>query len=156
MPTTVALLTSCASSSRRYVSYTGLRLAENRNSIGKELDVARKPVDIKVAEEKDSQIFSMQDYIEKHELEERAGRTLSQKFSDLRDNPMWMIWALGFVSLGIATVVISIRIRREQLRFDPRLRKVRAFDQEGGPSIGGPFSLVDCNGKRWTDEDFKG
>jgi protein SCO1 len=134
---------------------TPIRRAENLNS-NKEMDVVRKPVDIKVAEAKDSQIYTMQEFIEKHEMDERAGRTIAQKFSDVRDNPMWLVWAMVFVGLGVATVVISIRIRREQIRFDPRLRNVKQFDQEGGPAIGGPFSLIDTNGKRFTNEDFKG
>lgn len=133
------------------------RLASNENfSLGKDVDVVRKPIDIQVAEAKDSQIYTMQDFIEKQENEERALKHLGQRLSDARDNPIWTLWALGFVSLGVITVVVSIRIRKEQLRFDPRLRAVKVFDQEGGPSIGGPFSLVDVNGKRWTNEDFKG
>jgi protein SCO1 len=144
-----------ATANRFFVQRSPMRLAENANS-NKELDIARKPVDIQVAESKDSQIFTMQEFIEKHEMEERASKTISQKFSEVRDNPSWMLWALGFVGLGVMTVVVSIRIRREQIRFDPRLRTVKSFDQEGGPAIGGPFSLVDTTGKRWTSDDFKG
>lgn len=120
------------------------------------MDIVNKPVSTQIAEQKDSQIYTMQEFIEKHEMEERATRSLGQKFSDARDNPVWLLWAMGFIGLGVLTVVVSIRIRREQIRFDPRLRNVKQFDQEGGPAIGGPFSLVDTNGKRWTNEDFKG
>jgi protein SCO1/2 len=42
------------------------------------------------------------------------------------------------------------------MRFDPKLRAVKQFDSPSGPSIGGPFSLLDTAGKRWTDKDFHG
>ncbi|ESL09002.1 electon transport protein SCO1/SCO2 [Trypanosoma rangeli SC58] len=127
-------------------------------SRGKDIDVVdeSKPIHIRVAEEKDSQIFTMQDYIEREEAELNASRSISQRLSDVRDNPVWMLWALLFLSLGVLTVVISIRVRREQLRFDPRLRAVKAFDSPEGPSIGGPFSLVGVDGRRYTDKDFLG
>ncbi|CUE99576.1 electon transport protein Sco1 Sco2, putative [Bodo saltans] len=163
--TAVSLATSSCTSfsslmlltSRRNFMFhqTTIRRAENLNS-NKEMDIVRKPIDIQVAEAKDSQIYTMQQFIEKQEMDERAGRSVAQKLSDVRDNPAWLIWAMVFVGLGVATVVVSIRIRREQIRFDPRLRNVKQFDQEGGPAIGGPFSLIDTNGKRWTNEDFKG
>ncbi|RNE98942.1 putative electon transport protein SCO1/SCO2 [Trypanosoma rangeli] len=125
---------------------------------GKDIDVVdeSKPIHIRVAEAKDSQIFTMQDYIEREEAELNASRSISQRLSDARDNPVWMLWALLFLSLGVLTVVISIRVRREQLRFDPRLRAVKAFDSPEGPSIGGPFSLVGVDGRRYTDKDFLG
>ncbi|AIN99305.1 electon transport protein SCO1/SCO2, putative [Leishmania panamensis] len=82
---------------------------------------------------------------------------MSEAVDEMRDNPVWMLWALGFLTLGVMTVVISIRIRREQMRFDPKLRAVKSFDSPEGPSIGGPFSLVDVKtGKRITDADLKG
>ncbi|KAG5476498.1 hypothetical protein LSCM1_04210 [Leishmania martiniquensis] len=126
---------------------------------GKDIDIVdqEKPTHIRVAEQKDSQIYTYNEYVEKHELEERAGRTMSQAVDEMRDNPVWMLWALGFLSLGVMTVVVSIRIRREQLRFDPKLRAVQSFDSPEGPSIGGPFSLVNVKtGKRVTDGDLKG
>ncbi|KEG08645.1 putative electon transport protein SCO1/SCO2 [Trypanosoma grayi] len=128
------------------------------NSGGKDIDVvdATKPIHIRVAEQKDSQIFTMQDYIEREEAEQRASKALGQRLSDARDNPAWMLWALLFLSLGVLTVVVSIRVRREQLRFDPKLRAVKVFDSPDGPSIGGPFSLVGVDGRRYTDEDFRG
>lgn len=144
-------------SRQSYFTVSVTRLAQSPGNSGdKDIDIIRKPVSYQVAEAKDSQIYSMQQYMEKDEMDERAGRTLSQKFSETRDNPAWLLWALGFVSLAVITVVLSIRIRREQLRFDSRLRAVKVFDQEGGPSIGGPWSLIDTNGKRWTDKDFLG
>ena len=98
----------------------------------------------------------MQEYIEKSEMEERGLKSLGEKLSSVRDNPSWLLWALAVVGASVLTVVASIRIRREQVRFDPKLRMVRALDSPSGPSIGGPFSLVDTTGKRWTDQDLKG
>ncbi|KAG5501978.1 hypothetical protein JKF63_04249 [Porcisia hertigi] len=136
------------------------RYASNAaRSGGKDIDIVdqEKPVHIRVAEQKDSQIYTYSEYVEKHEMEERAGRTMSEAVDEMRDNPAWMLWALGFLTLGVMTVVVSIRIRREQLRFDPKLRAVKSFDSPEGPSIGGPFSLVDVNsGKRVTDADLRG
>nr|CCC92671.1 putative electon transport protein SCO1/SCO2 [Trypanosoma congolense IL3000] len=122
---------------------------------GKDIDVAdqEKPIHIRVAEKRDSQIFTMQEYIEREEMEQKK---LSERLSDVRDNPMWMVWGLVLLSLGVMTVVISIRVRREQMRFDPKLRAVKAFDSPDGPSIGGPFSLVGVDGRRYTEKDFLG
>lgn len=135
-------------------------LARRASSGGhnKDLDIVddAKPIHIRVAEQKDSQIFTMQDYIEREEAEMRASKSLGQRFSEARDNPVWMVWALFFLSLGVLTVVVSIRIRREQMRFDPRLRAVTSFDSPDGPSIGGPFSLVGVDGRRYTDSELRG
>lgn len=136
------------------------RFASNTaRSGGKDIDIVdqEKAIHIRVAEQRDSQIYTYNEYVEKHELEERAGRTMSEAVDEMRDNPVWMLWALGFLTLGVVTVVISIRIRREQMRFDPKLRAVKSFDSPEGPSIGGPFSLVDVKtGRRVTDVDMKG
>ncbi|KAH9577863.1 Copper chaperone SCO1/SenC [Trypanosoma melophagium] len=128
------------------------------DSAGKDLDVldSSKPVHIRVAEARDSQVYTMQDYIERDEALTRSSQTLSGRISDARDNPAWMLWALFLLALGVMTVVISIRVRREQMRFDPKLRAVRAFDSPEGPSIGGPFSLLGVDGRRYTDADFRG
>ncbi|ORC92862.1 putative electon transport protein SCO1/SCO2 [Trypanosoma theileri] len=128
------------------------------DAAGKDLDVldSSKPVHIRVAEARDSQVYTMQDYIERDEALTRSAQTLSGRISDVRDNPAWMLWALFLLGLGVMTVVVSIRVRREQMRFDPKLRSVRAFDSPQGPSIGGPFSLLGVDGRRYTDEDFRG
>ncbi|KAG5499647.1 hypothetical protein JIQ42_05122 [Leishmania sp. Namibia] len=147
-----AMLSRALSGSARYAS-------NSARSGGKDIDIVdqEKPTHIRVAEQKDSQIYTYSEYVEKHELEERAGRTMSQVVEEMRDNPVWMLWALGFLSLGIMTVVVSIRIRREQMRFDPKLRAVKTFDSPDGPSIGGPFSLVDVKtGERVTNADLQG
>lgn len=133
--------------------------SNSARSGGKDIDIVdqEKPIHIRVAERKDSQIYTYNEYVEKHEMEERAGRTMSEAVDEMRDNPIWMLWTLAFLSLGVLTVVVSIRVRREQMRFDPKLRAVKSFDSAEGPSIGGPFSLVDVKtGKRMTDEDLKG
>ncbi|KAG5476780.1 hypothetical protein CUR178_03965 [Leishmania enriettii] len=147
-----AMLSRALSGSARYAS-------NSARSGGKDIDIVdqEKPTHIRVAEQKDSQIYTYTEYVEKQELEERAGRTMSQAVEEMRDNPVWMLWALGFLSLGIMTVVVSIRIRREQMRFDPKLRTVKTFDSPDGPSIGGPFSLVDVKtGERVTNADLQG
>ncbi|KPI82929.1 putative electon transport protein SCO1/SCO2 [Leptomonas seymouri] len=143
--TTLVLSTRWASNSAR--------------SGGKDIDIVdqEKPIHIRVAEQKDSQIYTYNEYVEKHEMEERAGRTISEAVDEMRDNPAWMLWALGFLTLGVMTVVVSIRVRREQMRFDPKLRAVKSFDSPEGPSIGGPFHLLDVRtGKYVTDQDLKG
>ena len=121
-----------------------------------ETALAHKPVDIRVAEMKESRVYTLQEYLVKDDAEEKAKASLSGKIEAMHTNPMWILWALGFVALSCYTVVVSIRIRREQLRFDPKLRAVKQVDSPTGPSIGGPFSLVDTNGKQWTDKDFHG
>ncbi|CBH14031.1 electon transport protein SCO1/SCO2, putative [Trypanosoma brucei gambiense DAL972] len=123
---------------------------------GKDIDVVdkEKPIHIRVAEQRDSQIFTFQEYVEREEEAER--RKLSERLSEVRDSPAWMLWGLLFLSLGVITVVISIRVRREQMRFDPKLRAVKAFDSPEGPSIGGPFSLIGVDGRRYTEKDFLG
>lgn len=133
--------------------------ANNARSGGKDIDIVdqEKPVHIRVAENKDSQIYTYTEYVERHEAEERAGKTIASSLSEARDNPAWMLWALGLLSLAVITVVVSIRVRREQMRFDPKLRAVKSFDSDDGPSIGGPFALTDVvTGKKVTEEDFKG
>lgn len=116
-----------------------------------------KPIHVRVAEAKDSQIYTYNEYVEKFEMEERAGRTISATLDEARDNPAWMLWALAFLAMGVMTVVVSIRIRREQLRFDPKLRAVKSFDSPDGPSIGGPFKLKDVRtGAVVTDTDLHG
>ncbi|EPY39273.1 electon transport protein SCO1/SCO2 [Angomonas deanei] len=70
---------------------------------------------------------------------------------------MWLLWGLLAVTLAVLTVVMSLRIRKEQMRFDPRLRAVKAFDSDEGVSIGGPFELKDAfTGKKVTEKDFEG
>ena len=133
--------------------------ANSARSGGKDIDIVdqEKPIHIRVAEQKDSQIYTYNEYVERHEMEERAGRTMSETIDEMRDNPIWMLWALGFLTLGVVTVVVSIRVRREQMRFDPKLRAVKSFDSPEGPSIGGPFNLLDVKtGKRVTDQDLRG
>lgn len=133
--------------------------ANEARSGGKDIDTVdqEKPVHIRVAEQKDSQIYTYTEYVEKHEMEERAGRTLGEAVSDARDNPVWLLWALLFLSMGVMTVVISIRVRREQMRFDPKLRAVKSFDSPDGPSIGGPFTLTDVRtGKTVTEKNLLG
>lgn len=150
--TTAAAAVASLSFSRRWAS-------NSARSGGKDIDIVEqeKPIHIRVAEQKDSQIYTYNEYVEKHEMEERAGRTIGEAVDEMRDNPAWMLWALGFLTLGVMTVVVSIRVRREQLRFDPKLRAVKSFDSPEGPSIGGPFNLLDVRtGKRVTDEDLKG
>lgn len=121
-----------------------------------EVEIVQKPIDILAAEAKDARIFTLQEYLLKDELEAKKAATLGGKISAMTDNPMWILWAMAFVGISVYTVVVSIRIRRERMRFDPKLRAVKQFDTPDGPSIGGPFSLTDVNGKRWTDADFKG
>ncbi|GET89561.1 cytochrome c oxidase assembly factor, putative [Leishmania tarentolae] len=158
-PVVTASSTRLSTTFSRALSGSSRHASNTARSGGKDIDIVdqEKPIHIRVAEQKDSQIYTYSEYVEKHELEERAGRTMSEAVDEMRDNPVWLLWALGFLSLGIMTVVISIRIRREQMRFDPKLRAVKSFDSPEGPSIGGPFSLVDVRtGKRVTDVDMKG
>lgn len=142
---------------RRYGSIVpGTKTGKAVVDTTRETDIAYKSIDQKVAELRDSQIFTMQEYIEKNEQDQRAGRKMIDAIDRTTTNPSWMLWGLGFMTFSVLYTVMCVRIRREQLRFDPQLRQVQSFDQPGGPSIGGPFSLVDVTGKKWTDKDFHG
>lgn len=161
---TSTLLASPASASASVATAVPLTVARRHatnsaRSGGKDIDIVdqEKPIHIRVAEQKDSQVYTYTEYVEKHEREERAGQTVAQSLDEMRDNPVWMLWGLALLSLAVITVVVSIRVRQEQMRFDPKLRAVRSFDSDEGPSIGGPFCLTDVNtGKKVTDETFRG
>lgn len=105
-------------------------------------------------ERRDGQIYTMQQYIELEEA--RAKKSVKDKIIDSMDHPGWNLMALAFVAAGVGIIIVGMRLRRERFNFDPKMRQVKSIDIEGGVSIGGPWSLVDVNGKRWTDEDFKG
>eukprot|EP00742_Colponemidia_sp_Colp-10_P022989 GILJ01027306.1.p1 GENE.GILJ01027306.1~~GILJ01027306.1.p1 ORF type:complete len:322 (+),score=49.87 GILJ01027306.1:22-987(+) len=121
-----------------------------------ELDLVYKPINIHAQEAKGQNIYTMTEYMEMEEQDFRARKTLSDKASEKLDNPFWLLWGLGIVSIATLAVVFSIRFREERKRFDPNLQTVKILDNEDGPQIGGPFSLVDTKGKTVTNEDLKG
>lgn len=105
-------------------------------------------------ERRDGQIYTMQQYIELEEA--RAKKGVKDQLIDSMDHPGWNLMALVFIAAGVGIIIVGMRLRRERFNFDPKMRQVKAIDIEGGVSIGGPWSLVDTDGKRWTNEDFKG
>jgi len=113
-----------------------------------------KSIPTLVSERKDSQIYTMQEYLQLEEARKQKG--IKDTVVDSMDHPGWNLLALSFIAAGVAVLIIGMRLRRERLNFDPKMRQVKSIDIEGGVSIGGPWSLVDTEGKRWTDEDFKG
>lgn len=127
----------------------------DRNDATNELDIAR-PIDIQMVEKREYQIYTYQEFVELNEFDNKPGGTVKEQMDRTFANPWWILWALGLVALGAVYVVICIRIRREQLRFDPKMRAVKNIDSENGPSIGGPFTLTGVDGKTYTNEDFKG
>ena len=105
---------------------------------------------------RDGTIYTLSEYIEKNEYEERASHSLGEKMAKATDNPRWMLIAGGIAGAAIFLVIVYLRLDAERKRFDPRLRPIQSIDAPGGPLIGGPFDLIDVNRKRVTSEDLKG
>lgn len=101
-------------------------------------------------------VFTLQEFVDKEDTLNTPREQLVETISQKMENPMWMLYALGFVWLSVSLAILSHRLRTERKRFDPRMRKVRTFDQPGGPLIGGPFTLTDTNGKTVRNTDFLG
>ena len=61
----------------------------------------------------------------------------------------------SFVLVGLAgaALVYYFQQERKKHRLESEAKRNRGM---GVPKIGGPFSLVDTNGKRWTQDDLKG
>lgn len=119
-------------------------------------DVVVKSTATLAVEQRESKIYTMQQYFEKDEADRPENRTIVQRLEQKTANPMWLLYSL--VVMGVATVffVVCTRIRRERIKFDPMMHKIKSFDLPGGPQIGGPFTLEDVNGKVYTEESFKG
>ena len=102
-------------------------------------------------------VYTLQEYLDR---EDSAMKTSVQKIftalDEFTDNPIWMLYALLFLAATVGYVIVCFRLRNERRRFDPRIRQIRTFDQPGGPSIGGPFELIDTNGKIVKDTDLRG
>lgn len=122
----------------------------------KEDEIQHKSPDEAAAEMRESKIYTMQQYMDKMEQDQRATRKILDKLDEVTTDPTWMLWGLLFVAFSVGYVMVCIRIRQEKVRFDPRMRAVKSIDQPGGPSIGGPFTLQDVNGRTWTEKDFIG
>lgn len=130
---------------------------KEKEKLTKEQELAHyKPINVQVAEKKDSTIYTMTEYMEMEEKDGRLSTSLKDKASEKLDNPFWLLW--GLLGMGIVTfsVIFSIRFRQERIRFDPSLQTVKVLDNDDGPQIGGPFTLTDVNGNTVTNEDLKG
>ena len=135
--------------------------SSNESSKGKEVDVVRggqgRTSALEAAEDRDANIYSLSEYVELQEDDFRARKTLAKKASEALDNPFWMLWGMLVMGITVMSVVIGVRIRQEQMRFDPNLKAVRVLDNAEGPSIGGSFAMFNAaNGEVVTDEDLQG
>eukprot|EP00759_Apiculatamorpha_spiralis_P052481 PhF_6_TR5732/c0_g1_i1/m.8447/K07152/SCO1_2; protein SCO1/2 len=101
-------------------------------------------------------VFTLQEYVDKEDQDVSAVKKIMHTVDAKTDNPMWMLYALGFVGVIVGCIILSHRYRTEVRRFDPRMRELKTLDMPGGPMIGGPFELTDTNGKRVRDTDFRG
>jgi protein SCO1/2 len=100
-------------------------------------------------------LYSMQEYMEQEQSGER--KTVGETLSAATDDPKWTLYGLAFVAFTAMYAVAMVRLRREKMRFDPKMRAVRAIDVPSGPSIGGPFELLDVEtGLKFTNEDLLG
>ncbi|KJE93624.1 metallochaperone Sco1 [Capsaspora owczarzaki ATCC 30864] len=61
--------------------------------------------------------------------------------------------SLGLLAVAGAGLVMYFQSERANHRANLEAKRNRGL---GVPKIGGPFTLVDTNGKRWTEEDLKG
>lgn len=156
---TSSSILTCAAARRAYGenSFQSRSKANRRdqNDTYNELDIAR-PVDIQAAEKREYQIYTYQEFVQKNELDGRLGGSTKEQVDRVFANPWWIIIAMCGVGFAGIVVMIGVNLRRERMRFDPKMRNVRAIDGESGPSIGGPFSLVGVDGKRYTEKDFLG
>ena len=130
------------------------RSGVSQGAIRGKLGTVTKSTATLVTERRESKLYTMQQYMELEEARKRRGA--GEILVDSMEHPGWNLVALAIMSIGIVGTVVSMRLRRERFRFDPKMREVKSIDIDGGVSIGGPFSLVDADGKRWTNEDFKG
>lgn len=108
------------------------------------------------ADKRDYQLYTINEYEQKLESETFGHQKIIDDAKRVTDNPMWLMWSLAFMSFGVIYVLVCVRLRREKQRFDPKLRAIHSIDMPGGPTIGGPFELEGVDGKKWTNEDFKG
>ncbi|KAF9358061.1 Cu-binding protein [Mortierella sp. NVP85] len=90
-------------------------------------------------------------------------RSYSDKIEGARAQTSSAAGALNWKTLTVFTVTgagLVYYFREEKKRVDAaraeEARKARENTSYGKPKIGGPFSLIDQNGVRTTNEDFKG
>jgi len=83
---------------------------------------------------------------------QRSYKTVQEQRSRYRSGPF--SWKAGVLFLGSGAGLIFY-FRYEKLRME-RKRVAEAAKGVGRPKVGGPFNLVDQNGKPFTAEDLKG
>jgi protein SCO1/2 len=150
------MISMAAASSAQYRFFSA-----NQSSKGKEVDIVRggkgRTSALEASENRDANIYSMSEYIELQEEDFRARKSIVAKASEVLDNPFWMLWGMLVMGITVMSVVIGVRIRQEQMRFDPNLKAVRVLDTDEGPSIGGAFAMFNAKtGDVVTDADLQG
>eukprot|EP00758_Cryptobia_borreli_P002490 Tbor_TRINITY_DN306_c0_g1::TRINITY_DN306_c0_g1_i1::g.15492::m.15492/K07152/SCO1_2; protein SCO1/2 len=129
----------------------------DKNKINREIEVLqeKRSADVAASQASETNIYTLTEFMEMEEKEYRAGKTIAESVDDTLDNPMFLLWGICIVGAAVFAVIVGIRIRREQQRFDPRLKAVKVLNNEN-VDIGGPFSLYDTDGNIVTNEDLKG
>ncbi|KAK8230418.1 SCO1/SenC-domain-containing protein [Phyllosticta capitalensis] len=79
-------------------------------------------------------------------------KTVQEAKSRYRAGPFTLTSAVLFFSVG-AGLVVYFRYEKERME---RQRIAEQTKGVGRPKVGGPFELVDQNGKKFTSEDMKG
>ncbi|KAK8155167.1 SCO1/SenC-domain-containing protein [Phyllosticta citrichinensis] len=79
-------------------------------------------------------------------------KTVQEAKSRARAGPFTLTSAVLFFGVG-AGLVLYFRFEKQRME---RLRIAEQTKGVGRPKVGGPFELVDQNGKKFTSEDMKG
>ena len=139
------------------MSYEDLKEFENASS-AKDMSTAGRIIDREIEEGRRGQIMTPQEYAELEEKAKILGKENESMTEGPWDNPKWLMHALFWMAIAIGGVIVGGRLKRENTRFDPRLRQTKIIDTaaEEEDGVGGSWELQDCNGKTWTNEDVKG